>query len=365
MRANRIRIAARCFSPEKVINALASEGIFIEKTVKSAENEVVFTIKQSDSRKTFAILEKLCYNTRVECDNSFRAAAKRLLMRSGLTIGLAVTLILGVWLSQTVMFVKIEGLSGSAGLSAEQCVKSACGLPVAAKGVDLAKVKRALIDLPEIADCTLKIDGNYIIADVLPSDGYARGGSDVPIVASDDAIVTKIVTNRGTALVKPGDVVKRGQTLIGGEIMSSTGDRVLATVTPCGEVYGLVAYRASQCLTEETVVKKYTGRQKTTSIMHYSRLEPVIVSPYERYESKVSRVSFGLFLPITVTTAVYREVAYEKVKCDFEAEAKAMISELLLSVRGAVKETRTDISELGPGCKKISVYVTAEQKISP
>jgi similar to stage IV sporulation protein len=80
------------------------------------------------------------------------------------------------------------------------------------------------------------------------------------LVASADAVVTKIIAEAGRPVVKKNTKVKKGQTLISGTI---GGDEHSKTVVAKGEVRGLVWYEFEIAVPTTQSVKVYTGEKKT------------------------------------------------------------------------------------------------------
>lgn len=90
-----------------------------------------------------------------------------------------------------------------------------------------------------------------------------KGGRPCHLVADYDGVVKKISVNRGIALVKPGQRVKKGQVLISG-ILPITGDDDTVVekipVVAKGKVEIFVEQDITKEISVETQEKKYTGR---------------------------------------------------------------------------------------------------------
>ena len=90
-----------------------------------------------------------------------------------------------------------------------------------------------------------------------------KGGRPCHLVADYDGVVKKISVNRGIALVKPGQRVKKGQVLISG-ILPITGDDDTVVekipVVAKGKVELFVEQDITKEISVETQEKKYTGR---------------------------------------------------------------------------------------------------------
>lgn len=80
------------------------------------------------------------------------------------------------------------------------------------------------------------------------------------IIANKDALITKIISTKGEPLVRAGDYVKKGDTLISGKIMLY--DEVKGYTSATGNIYGNVWYEAliKVPLEKEEIIK--TGKSR-------------------------------------------------------------------------------------------------------
>ncbi len=111
-----------------------------------------------------------------------------------------------------------------------------------------------------------KID--YFVEDNYPSN----------IIAKKDAVINKIIVKNGEKLVKEGDVVVKGQTLINGVVESQTGEKYL--VHSDGIVFGQTYYNL--ILKEEKVqnISLKTDKKKSTYYLCFNEKK------YKIYDSK-------------------------------------------------------------------------------
>lgn len=86
--------------------------------------------------------------------------------------------------------------------------------------------------------------------------------SDKPrdIVASKDAYITKVISNKGNVLVRQGEYVKKGTVLISGKI--TLYDEVKGVTSASGSVYGNVWYESSVEIPKEISNEKLTGKKR-------------------------------------------------------------------------------------------------------
>ncbi|MDD4188353.1 MAG: sporulation protein YqfD [Bacilli bacterium] len=93
-----------------------------------------------------------------------------------------------------------------------------------------------------------------IITKIIKDEGYAH------LVASKDALITKIASSKGSVLVRSGEYVKKGDILISGEI--KLYEEVKGNVLAKGEVYGDVWYTTDISYPMEKEEKEYTDKKR-------------------------------------------------------------------------------------------------------
>lgn len=86
--------------------------------------------------------------------------------------------------------------------------------------------------------------------------------SDKPrdIVASKDAYITKVISNKGNVLVRQGEYVKKGTVLISGKI--TLYEDVKGVTSASGSVYGNVWYESAVEIPKEISSERLTGKKR-------------------------------------------------------------------------------------------------------
>lgn len=156
--------------------------------------------------------------------------------------------------------------------------------------------------------------------------GYARD-----LVASCDCVITSVDVKAGTAKIKPGDIVRRGQVLISGHEMVSREDAhsvgALGTVTARVWVTGEAQERVFD------TVHTYTGRTSVSSkvtLFDWS-IDLIEGADYGMCDKDVERLPVGgLFLPLVIERTTRREYTKETVPRD-EAMVAALLSDTALA----------------------------------
>lgn len=221
---------------------------------------------------------------------------------------------------------------------------------------------RLLLDIPELAWAGIEIRGSRVIVEVaektLPPTGEEIKPAD--IIAAREGIIEELLVLRGTALVKEGDRVLVGQSLVAGMIYPEIQINQDGSITPVGEaqrVRALALVRArvqhaqiGECLLKESI-ERDTGKETTAIILKYRGWDMTLrgprETPYEHYRtvSRVQTIMPGRIPggPVELITVNY----LEQVRDVYERSLEEAYSE---AVSRAKKET---LKTLPPDCRII------------
>ena len=143
------------------------------------------------------------------------------------------------------------------------------------------------------------------------------------IVATKSGTITQIIAQNGTALVKPGDEVEKGQVLIQGAMEGKyTGIRYVHSL---GEVKAIVQYTKTEKIPykEEKTVKtgniekKYQIKFNNFQINFYKTLSNFKIYDTIEEEKKL-KIFSNFYLPISVTKITNEEL--EKISKEYTVE---------------------------------------------
>ena len=166
------------------------------------------------------------------------------------------------------------------------------------------------------------------------------------IVATKSGTITKIIAQNGTALVKPGDEVEKGQVLIQGAMKGKyTGIRYVHSL---GEVKAIVKYTKTEKIRykEEKTVKtgniekKYQIKFNNFQINFYKTL-----SKFEIYDTIYSEQNLKIFsnfyLPISVVKITNKEQIKEEKVYSKEEAKNIGIEELSEKIENQIEDKST------------------------
>ncbi len=149
------------------------------------------------------------------------------------------------------------------------------------------------------------------------------------IVADRDCIITRLLVYSGTAVVKIGDVVKAGDTLIEGYIDTApdTEENERIAVPADGIVYAETAYTKSLAISDKVVQGRRTGEsyEETQLYVFGKPIGKRKAAKYERYEYTEVETTFGSLIPITAVTRTYYELETVEIQLS-EAQIEEQIS---------------------------------------
>lgn len=195
--------------------------------------------------------------------------------------------------------------------------------------IDIKMIKDQLIyDINDISYTRAEIIGTKLIIEVKKRDIKNPDiKSNVPcnIVADKKAIIQKVIAKNGKALVKNGDIVKKGQILISGKIEDERLEEPLL-VHSNGEVMGKTNYTNIMKEPIEKIIKEETGKSHVVRELKLGSKSISVAEgsiPFKYYVEKVNRNALIdnsiISLPFELVTHKYCEVTHKSIKQDVDS----------------------------------------------
>lgn len=207
----------------KLINLLLKAGIGTRTSPDGS-----FVIKERDVKKfKAAAAGRLRYSIGELC--GIPGVLKQFLARKGIVAALVTVLMLHVFLSFVVWDIRVEG---NERLSEDEVVEALRdnGFEVGDlwRGFDKNLVETSvLLNCPDISWISVNRRGTVAYVRVEESENLGKKDENAPrysnIIADRDAVIEDVIVESGVAMVKKGDVVKKGDLLISGIIESPSG----------------------------------------------------------------------------------------------------------------------------------------------
>ncbi len=174
----------------------------------------LFSIKDKDVKKVFAIFSKPCYNICVQ-----QSRREKLLSRAFARIGLiagSILFVLIAAISNSFIF-RIEVSGSGSYLSADVrriVYEQGFSEFKAYRNFDAPKAEGKILALPQVTFCKIEKHGSVLIIDV-QVDGELNGRvNPAPLVSDRNGVVKNLVVICGTPAVSVNYAVKAGDTLI-------------------------------------------------------------------------------------------------------------------------------------------------------
>lgn len=206
---------------EKLLNVLHINKIYAWDIKKNKNGMLQLKLMRGSLNKFLSLSEKFKVDVKVVSERGLPHFLKLLIKKKSFALGCVFLLALFVFLSSLVL--KLE-IPVDYSLNKEQIISSLndAGIKVGQIKymIDYDEVKRQfLINNPEFTYISIEMQGTKakieLYSAVKPQQ-IADYSTPADIVAGKDGEIIKILTIRGTALVKKGDIVKKDDVLISG-----------------------------------------------------------------------------------------------------------------------------------------------------
>ena len=183
----------------------------------------IFSIKDKDLKKVFAIFSKPCYNISVQGSRR-KNLLTRAVARIGLIVGALFFIAAAVISNSYIFSIEVSG-SGSYLYADVKSIIYELGFSEfkAYKKLDTAAAEGKILALPSVTFCNIEKHGSILKIDVQVDEELNSTASNLPLKADRSGVVKNIVAICGTAAVSvnstvsEGDILIHAYTLVGGE----------------------------------------------------------------------------------------------------------------------------------------------------
>ncbi len=350
-----------------VLNTLAYAGITVRKPVESKKG-MIFEIDKSQKADAFAVLKKKNVSCEVIEERGVRTSVKQLLSRFGMWAGVLAGLVLVFLYTTTITRIKVSG----ADRISEEEIKEAAGVKLFSlfEEVDTGAIESRLVAMEGISGAAVIRKGTTLaisITESIAPPNIVDTTTPEPLIASADGIVLRVVVIQGTAAVKPGDTVRKGDTLIKPYMTDSEGN--MQPVRAMGEVDATVYLQKHVFCSDTMISTVRTGNSVKTTVMELPGLSYNKKPDFVSYETETVRYCASNLLPFRLVETTYYETREEQIFFDIESCRDLLINESLAELRrqipyGAMPvrwwymEKRLDKNTI------LSIYYQIETKIA-
>ena len=325
--------------PERFINLCAKNKIPLNNIKRKTKNEITADLSVSNFKKLRKITKTTGCKVHITQKYGLRFFMHRFKKRKAFVLGIAAFFIILWSLTKFVWIIDITGNENVEDNSILEYAKNGglkTGMLTAL--VDSQKIKSYIMtNMEELSYVSVTKYGTTVYIDVREReekrehfDKYTFSN----IVADQSGVVESVLVQSGTAAVKKGDVVYKGQLLVSGAtdnkylgIKYSNSDAVIKARVWHEKTVNIPYY------TEEKVPKGNTKAKRKLKILNFSlNLFTKNKILFEKYDilSYTNYISLGKgkVLPIGVETTRYEEYKTKRTKLSLEQTKDLLLKEL-------------------------------------
>ena len=365
------------------------EGYYIEKFINQCKNESIFlwNIDRDNSIVLKARISKINYEQVLEIAKKNQCIItvknkkgipfiwKKYRNRKVFISSFFIMVALIFTLSKFIWNIEVEGIEElEANEIIEQAKEEGLKIGILKQKVDIdSLVNKIRMERTDIAWIGIDIKGTNAIIRIIkanPKPEIVDENDYCNIVANKDGEITKIYAQNGTALVKCGDNVKKGDVLIAGWMEGNfTGKQYL---NANGVVKAKIKYSKSKKIDKKEIKREKTEKKERKIAIKFNNFQINFykrLSKFEKYDTIYTEKKLKLFpnfyLPINLiffTNYEINEVEqlnnYDKAKTYGEQEIKAEMDTL---IEGEIINNTTDVIEYDNYYNVIVSYEVIEE----
>ena len=329
-----VRIKVEGYYIERFINICISKKILIWNIKREKSSIMYANIGLKDFRDLKPIAKKTKCKVNIKRKKGLPFVLNRYKKRK-IFAAFLIIILLGIAFSSKFIWnieIKIE----SENITKEEIIADLkeCGLDVGVQKkkintkeiINLLRLKRNDISWAGIAiegtNAIVQLVEAHAAPEIVDNDDYCN------IIATKPGIITNIVAQNGTALVKVGDLVQEGTMLIGGWLEGKyTGTRYVHSI---GKVEARVWYSEKTKIFYNQQVKEQTGMTESKYSVKLNNFQINFyktLSKFEIYdtieEEKKLQLFSNFYLPISLMKITNYEQETKEIKYDIE-QAKSL-----------------------------------------
>ena len=332
-----LRLRVEGAYPERLLGRCLSQGAQFARVRRSGPRTLILDTDERSAEIVLALCRRYGLNHRVLCLGGLSELLQKMRSRWTLALGLILCAALCWGFLSRIWIIDVSFTGPDAALGSDaalrRCIAEQGLKPgMAASSVDTALLqKRLLADADGYSFIGVRVQGVRLLVEAspeVPAPEVYEIARVRDLVASRDGVVESVTVHSGEACVRPGDTVRRGQTLIRGEEDKSKEET--KPVAALGEVIARCWYEGSAQAPLEKRVLTPTGRSESEcrlELMGFSlSLTECEGYPSEKPETQILPV-VGLFLPLEVVRTTRIEVEERREAVD-EAALEATLTAL-------------------------------------
>ncbi len=177
--------------------------------------EFIFSVKDKDTEKVFAIFSKPCYNVKVTRKSRKGKFLGFMKNRVGLIVGALMFVTLAFAANTYVLKIEVSGSGKYLEPEVRRIVlDEGAGEFKPFSSLNMSVATGRILSLPQVTFCNIEKRGSVLIVDVQVDGEHDKTADLQPLYSDRNGVVKNIVAVCGTPVVSAGDTVKRGDALI-------------------------------------------------------------------------------------------------------------------------------------------------------
>jgi len=371
-----VKIRVSGTMPERFINLCVTEEIPLWGITKTDEDLIAW-IRLQDFFRIRPLV--ICSHTKVKVlsRRGLPFIMKRLKQRKMLMVGSCIFFALLYILSSYIWFIEITGLKTIPEQEIRQIAEQ-YGLRTGniKNAINVKKIEREIpLHISEVAWVGINFTGTRAVIEVVEKT-MPKQEEKLPahIVAAKDGVITEIIALNGQAMVKIGQTVKKGDTLIKGitpQPAAGVDGQLPKTITPVelvrakGITTARVWYEGYAEIERKQTTSKQTGSYKMTINMKIGDKELAFNRPQGQPFAEFETVTIYKQLPlwrnselaVESTITIYREINSQHMEKTFEEAYNEAYAKAIQVVQVTIPETAKILS------RNYEVLKTPEENI--
>lgn len=318
-----LNITIEGFFIERFINMCASKNIFLWNVNRINSSILKANISINDFKKIKEITKKSKCRIKINKKSGLPFFINKYKKRKILLI-LLIPIIFFIMISS--MYVWNVHISVNGDFNKEELINQ-----LKEEGLERGKLKAHIDTKDIITNIRLKrediswmeinLKGTNAVVNIVKADkkpDIINENEYCDIVSDKKGVITKITAQKGTPLVKVGDIVEEGTKLIAGSMQGKYTD--IRYVHAQGEVKAKVWYTKRESSNYTREISKETGNEAKRYNISFNNFKINLYKTlpnFEKYdtisEDKQLKIFSNFYLPISIQKTVYKEEKTEKI----------------------------------------------------
>lgn len=358
-----VRITVEGFFIEKFINICKNKELFLWGIKREKSSIMHANISIKNFKRVKEVARKTKCRVHIERKKGIPFILNRYKKRKIFGLGLLIILI-AIFLSSNFIW-NIE-IIGNEKISTEELIQD-----LKEEGLEIGKLKSSIdrnnvrnnmrLKRNDISWIGINIKGTNAKIEIVEADEKPKvidKDEYCNIVSDKEGVIEKIDANNGTALVKKGDVIKKGDILIGGWMEGKyTGTRY---VHATGNIQAKIWYSATEKVDLKQIKKERTGEQEKKYGINFNNFQINFyktLSKFEKYDTIYARQKIKIFsdfyIPVEITQCNNFEI--KEIEQNYTPEEAKNIA-----IESAEEKLKNEISPTEIINKNINVNETPE-----